>query len=264
MIDYFQLMLTVMKSEYEIEREGLELSRKLQYLILLLLSAVITVITVIVSINKTSGTVDSLFNSPVIVFIFAAYVAIQVICIVGMRGKLTVYRMGFYVLHIGMVVMLTGMFVYYISGDKLENVAVPVGEDTYSRISRDVLVLESSTSPDKVFVDLDFALGISDFKVEKYEDGTDKHYEAKLKFVKKGVENPIYKSLTVNHPVEENGWKIYLMNYLEENGQTTVFIMLKYNPGEYVTLAGIWMIIVGSLIMCFFGKRGAGNATDNN
>jgi len=226
------------------------------YLIMLVISIIITGMTIAVSVNGTAGTKESLFNSPFVVFLFAAYVAIQVVCIFNIKGKLTMYRIGFYVLHCGLVIMLVGMFVYYIKGDKIVNVPVPVDGSTYSRIQRTAEETDSKAS-DSNFVDLDFALGFSDFKVEKYDDGSDKFYDAKMILVKRGVEEPEYKSLRVNYPIRINGWKIYLMNYENSGTGQIVDIMLKKNPGEYVTLSGIWMTIIGGFIMCLLRKRGA-------
>ncbi len=262
------------------------MNNKNMYIMLLVLTTIITGMTIAVSIMKTAGTEESLFNGPAIVFVLVAYVAIQVLCIVNIRGSLTVYRIGFYVLHCGLILMLCGMFIYYIKGDKVENVSVPVSEDTYSRIQRastDIDISDemnndasdddsgnsrdssdSRESSDSIggnseakYVELDFALGVSSFEVEKYEDGSDKFYDAKLKLVKRGVADPIYETFRVNHPVRVNGWKIYLMNYEETPSGKVVYIMLKNNPGEYITLAGIWMTIIGGFIMCLLRKRGA-------
>ena len=63
------------------------MKNKVSYIILLILTAIVTGITVIVSFAKTAGTEESLFNSPAIVFLFAAYVALQSICIISVRGK---------------------------------------------------------------------------------------------------------------------------------------------------------------------------------
>lgn len=166
------------------------------------------------------------------------------------------YRIGFYVLHCGLVLMLVGMFIYYIAGDKVLNVPVPVDNSTYSKIQRS----GDETNPDSRednYIELDFALGFAEFKVDKYDDGSDKFYDAKMILIRRGVAEPEYQSLRVNHPVRVNGWKIYLMNYEESTTGQVVDIMLKKNPGEYVTLAGIWMAIVGGFIMCLLRKRGA-------
>ena len=240
---------------YATECKGEAVSNKTFYIIMLVISVIISAMTIVVSVTKTAGTDESIFNSPFVVILFGVYVAVQIVCIFKIRGKLTMYRIGFYILQCGLVLTLVGMYIYYLNGDKLENVAVPVDGTTYSTIQRDAD--DDKNDLDEKYVDLGFALGFSDFKVEKYEDGSDKFYDAKLIIVKRGVENPESKSLRVNHPVRAEGWKIYLMNYEEADTGKIVYILLKYNPGEYITLLGIWMTIIGGFIMCLLRKRGA-------
>ena len=110
---------------------------------------------------------------------------------------------------------------------------------------------------------LDFYLGISDFKVERYEpeeDGTtiDKYYEATLMIMPKGSREIESHALTVNGPHRESGWKIYLMNY-DRTTEGVVQLMLKYDPGEYIALAGMLCAIIGSVMMCLLKKREAGD-----
>jgi len=231
--------------------------RKTLYIIFLILSTVLTVFTVIDSLKGNSGTEDSLLKSVWVVFILAAYVLIQVICIFLMKPSFTLYKCGFYVLHIGIVLLLTGCFIYYISGDVV-TVTVPVNEKAiYSEIKR--------TEPDSKGNDmlkLDFGIGVSDFVVEKYTaedgvEGTDKYYEATLMILSDGERTPKEIPLIVNYPHHQNGWKIYLMNY-DKITESSVQLMLKYDPGEYITLTGIWMLIIGTFVMCLFKKKGAG------
>lgn len=218
-----------------------------------------TLLTVIASITGTAGTEESIFRSVWVVFILAAFVAIQVICLFSLKPKFTLYRAGFYLLHIGLVLFLAGSFVYYISGDKL-TVAVPVDSSTmYNQIKRAEVGPQESE-----FVKLNFDMGISDFKVEKYEaeDGlpaSDKYYEAKLIVMPEGTRNIEEISLEVNKPYRIGGWKIYLMGYDGTTG-STVSLMMKYDPAEFVSTAALWMVIAGSVIMCLLRKREDGDS----
>ncbi len=229
------------------------------YLSLFVLTLILTFITVIVSVSGTSGTEESLFRSPWMVFVFAAYVMIQIICLFSIKPKFTLYRAGFYAMHIGLVLFLTGCFVYYISGDMI-HVSVPIDPDAmYNEIRRDTV--EEGESPTKR---LDFYLGVSDFKVERYEAeegeaAVDKYYEATLRIMPEGSREIEEHALIVNGTHRESGWKIYLMNY-DRMGQSAVQLMLKYDPGEYISLAGIWLAIGGSVVMCLLRKREAGDA----
>ncbi len=227
------------------------------YLVFLVLVCILTVITVIVSANGTSGTAESFFHSPWVVFLFAAYVFIQILCLFSLKPKFTLYRAGFYAMHIGLVLFLTGCFLYYVSGDMI-HVSVPVDPDAmYNEIKRDRV--EEGESPTQR---LDFYLGIADFKVERYEAkegeaAVDKYYEATLLIMPEGSREIEEDALVLNGPHRESGWKIYLMNY-DRMGGSAVQLMLKHDPGEYISLSGIWLTIAGSVIMCLFRKREAG------
>jgi cytochrome c biogenesis protein ResB len=231
--------------------------QKILYIGLFVVSVLMTVLTVVASVMGNAGTQDSVFTGIWVVLILAAFVAIQVICLFTLKPKFTLYRAGFYLLHVGLVLFLAGSFIYYIAGDKLD-VAVAVDPTaTYSQIKR------VSDDPEKTeLVKLGFDMGIADFKVEKYaaEDGlpaSDKYYEAALMIVPGGTREVTNVSLTVNHPYRTGGWKIYLMGYDGTTG-STVNLMLKRDPAEFVSTAGLWMVIAGGVVMCLLRKREAG------
>lgn len=234
----------------------IKLQRNL-YIVLFGVSVLMTILTVIVSVTGTAGTEESLFKSPWVVLIFALFVAIQVICLFTIKGKFTLYRVGFYLLHAGLVLFLTGSFVYYITGEKI-NVSVPVDPSTtYNQIKRSE-VKEGELE----FVKLNFDIGISNFKVEKYEAeegkiAQDKYYEATLMIVPDGTRNVTSVPLIVNKPYRTGGWKIYLMGYDGTTG-STVSLMLKRDPAEFVSTSGLWMVIAGAVIMCLLRKREEG------
>lgn len=234
--------------------------QKYLYWALLILSGVMTVFTVIASVTGTSGTEQSVFGSVWVVFILAAFVVVQVICLFSLKPKFTLYRAGFYLLHIGLVLLLSGCFVYYIAGDVV-NVSVPVDStQIYREIKR-----ETADANGNDTLKLDFGIGVSNFTVERYEPeeeggaAVDKYYEATLLIMPEGTRNVEEIPLIVNEPHRESGWKIYLMNY-DRVSESAVQLMMKYDPGEYITLAGIWMVIAGSVVMCLLKKREAGDA----
>lgn len=233
--------------------------QKWLYIMFFALSALLTVFTVVVSLNGTSGTEDSVFKSVWVVFIFAFYVLVQLFCFFTAKSKkLTIKRLGFYLLHIGLILFLLGSFIYYISGDVV-SVSVPVNDSAvYNKIKRDKLDEHGND-----ILKLDFGIGISKFSVERYADDNDeekmdKWYEATLLIVPNGTREIKEKILTVNNPVRQSGWKIYLMNY-DKATESSVQLMMKYDPGEYVSLMGIWFTIVGAFLMCFKKRNGACN-----
>lgn len=224
------------------------------YIVFFILSVIMTVMTVIVSVTGTAGTEESLFKSPWVVLIFAAFAAIQLICLFSIERTFNLYRAGFYLLHIGLVLFLTGSFIYYITGDKL-NVSIPVDSTaTYNKIKR-----LSDEGVESEFVKLDFDIGVSDFKVEKYEAkegevAEDKYYEATLMIIPKGTRDVTSIPLIVNKPYRYEGWKIYLMGYDGTTG-STVSLLFKKDPTEFISTVGLWMIIAGAVVMCLLRKR---------
>lgn len=221
---------------------------RISYIILLALTAVMIGLTVADSVigNGTSG----IFSSVWIVFILTAFAVLQIVCLFMMKPAFSLRKAGFYLLHIGLVLFLCGSFVFYLFGQSIP-AYIPVDETmTYTNIQR-----ENSDT----LVELGFGLGIKNFKVEKYEDtGTDKYYEAILIIEDQTSLLQTEKKLTVNRPVRENGWKIYLMNYTaSSDGSYDVYLLLKKDPAEYISDAGICMIVLGTFIMCF-GRRKEG------
>ncbi|HHW46180.1 MAG TPA: cytochrome c biogenesis protein ResB [Clostridiales bacterium] len=200
----------------------------------------------------SSATGVKVFSNVWVVFLLAAFVALQTICLFSRKPKLSVYRIGFYVMHAGIVLFLIGSFIYYVSGDKL-TVAIPVEPGKqYSRIKR-----SEEVAGKDMFVDLGFDIGVSDFKVEKYEPDergyqADRYYEATLVITDAKTRKTSEVALTVNNPYRKNGWKIYLMSHYN---QSLLNILFKKDPGEYVSLSGIWTMIIGSCMMCFTRHR---------
>lgn len=233
--------------------------KKYLYIGFFVASVILTVMTIIDSIKGAAGTSDSIFKGVLVVFVLAFYVFIQVICLFTLKPNFSLYRCGFYILHIGLVLFLTGSFIYYISGDVI-NVSIPVNKDTiYSEIKRE--------APDKNGNDttkLGFGIGVSDFYVERYTEedgvaGADKHYEATLMIMEGGSRDIKETPLTVNNPHRQNGWKIYLMNY-DRMTESAVQLSFKYDPGEYISLTGIWFSVVGCFVMCLLRKKNGGVA----
>lgn len=225
-----------------------------------MLSMIMTVFTVFASVTGTSGTQESIFNSVWVVLLLALFVVVQVICLFTLKPKFTLYRAGFYLLHIGLVLLLAGCFIYYIAGDMV-NVTVPVDSTQLYR----VIKRREPDSNGNDTINLDFSIGVSNFEVERYEPqaegmpATDKYYQATLLIMPEGSRDIEEIPLIVNEPHHESGWKIYLMNY-DRVSESAVQLMMKYDPGEYVTLTGIWMIIAGSVVMCLLRKEKAGDS----
>lgn len=152
------------------------------------------------------------------------------------------YRIGVYLLHVGAVVLMVGFVV-------IELTTVKGNFEMYCGRRCSGFQLDDTRTLD--FEEGDLVLdGVS---VEYYSDGVSpKHYEAKF-----GIydENGVQKDqfvLTVNHPVYINGYKIYLNSLMGDLGAR---LIIKYNPGEYIVLVGIAVLLTGIFLACFSGFR---------
>lgn len=144
-------------------------------------------------------------------------------------------RIGFYMTHAGIVLLLAGFALFEIGGDSV-TATVPVSSDVnvyYSNIQR-----ESGE-----ICDLGFNFCVENFEVETYEDGSDKQYTADLLFADEVTLKVEKAELSVNHTVRRNGWKIYLMSY----GDDYINLLFRCDPGEYVVKAGVVLLIAGTV-----------------
>jgi len=88
---------------------------------------------------------------------------------------------------------------------------------------------------------------------------TPKEYRATVKVFEKNKE-VIEKVLRVNHPLTYKGWRIYYFDY-DRRGYDTfdkprfIITSAKKDPGRGCVVAGIWMLIIGTAILCFRRER---------
>ena len=197
----------------------------------------VTVIFTVLAILQLFVVPSIDFSNWYVVLLLGIFALTQIICII--TQKFSFKKIGFYLLHIGLIAFLLGNFMYFMKGQLVEMV-MPIDGMSYSSIKKDT----------GEFIDLGFGISINEFNLEKYPDTeVDKWYEVKVTVNRSGIpENEI---LAVNNPVRANGWKMYLIDY---SGKS-IGVLFKYDPGEYISLTGLWMIISGSFIMCFSGMR---------
>lgn len=174
------------------------------------------------------------------------------LCLETARGNLC-YRVGFYVLHGGIVVLLAGFLLSRFLCTTW-TVSVPVGEDSYR------YVVNEETGEE---TDLGFYLGVSDTVTAYYTDAdgrqteNPKYYEATVTVTDPKTLTREEKTLTVNHPLRLHGtrnYKVYLMHLFSDQGSDRAVLLLKSDNAEYTVLAGIVLLISGSILMCFFGE----------
>lgn len=262
----------------------------------------ITVICIIGALTGYLAPDVHLFESPMFILVVAIFMVLQILCIV--TSKFSMKRLGFYICHIGIVLVLVGVATGMLSAQKI-NFTIPIDSSKY---------FSTIAKTDGKPVELGFKISILNFQVERYDPSydlyindkisktdispnskgvydfdalgkisrnqlvndsgfvdkfvlsdsayillksqTDKKYTATMNILKDST--TLSKSLRVNAPVSFNGWKFYLMNYDRQKSEY-IQLMAKNDPGNIIVILGIWMIIVGTVWMCFvpmFKKRG--------
>lgn len=246
------------------------MNKKLSHVLYLLLGAVSAALLVMTVL--ASAGVDGVWHGMPIVIVLAVLGIAIAVSVVAFNPRKNVYSIGFYVLHIGIVLFLIGSLVYAVSGISTNAAPPNVSSITptieyrmrqmgytddaianlkgyYNRVNK--------TDGSGEVIDLGFNFRVSDFQTEYYEDGVSvKRYDATMEFYNTdGTAEQV--SLTVNHPIYRNGWKIYLMSVHENGvyGYQQVQLMFKKDPTEFLSTAGIVLIILGTFMMCFIRPR---------
>ena len=272
--------------------------------------AVLLVAIVVLGIRQVFFHIDSDFKSTAvmwgIVVALGGFALIQVLCLFTEPVRLK--KLGFFVLHIGLVAFLAGSLLYFLVGIKVAG-TYPVNEYGSSADAQFMLMKGNRFKGDDYAANLtSFNLGITDFSVEYYDpiydvyedsgetlvlsdvenqngvydfgkygsipveeteengmpktiplgDGryavprvTEKYFEASVVIYNREKGTNIQEVLKVNHPLRVNGWKIYLQSH----GSGGVQLILKYDPGEYIVLAGIWLMILGAILSCLVRRK---------
>lgn len=174
-----------------------------------LIMGVMTLIMVIAVIAVSASGDNELLKGPLTFIIFGIYFVIQVGCILLMKPSLSIYKAGFYLLHIGVPLILIGLLMFEMFGETLSaNVPENSNGAAYTRLQRE----------DQTFAEFGFGIRLNQFTVEKYESGADSYYGANFGIYEEneltgGMTNTENIVLEVNKTYRNNGWKIYLMSY---------------------------------------------------
>ena len=245
------------------------MNRKLSFVLYVLLFVVLTALLVM-TVVASAGVKGIWSGTPIVIVLSALGIAISV-SVVAFNPKKTIYSIGFYVLHIGIVAFLVGMIGYSVAG--VETYAAPVNTGSVTSVmeyrmhqmgytDRQISSLKGYNNriggSDGEVIDLGFNFRIIDFKTEYYDDGVSvKHYEATVEFLNSEDGSVDKISLTVNHPIYRNGWKIYLMDVgTNPNfGYQQVQLMFKKDPTEFLSVSGIILTIVGTFMMCLIRPK---------
>ncbi len=178
---------------------------------------------------------------------------LTVFCLVFSKiGGNFAYRVGFYFLHGGLILLILGFVITDLTCEKY-TLYLECGD---AHTSYSTYRFEDGSS-----FELANRMGLESVKQEQYENGAPRYYEAKLAFYNMSAEQKVgEKILTVNHPARVEAYKIYLMSI--DKGGSGAILLVKYNPGEYVTILGICTLLSGTFVMCFSGfekKRKSGD-----
>ena len=182
------------------------------------------------------------------------------VCISRIYGSAT-YKLGFFVLHGGLAVLLVGFIMQSAIAQSVSFVLDVNGN--YSSSDQPTVYTDSRDALKQL--DLGVELCAVNMDVQYYENGMEKEYTLTLE-TRKGVDDlsPVYYDLKINHPIRINGNKLYLMSYVKADPATgyysdAVVLMAKYNPMEYTIVFGMLTTLAGAIVMCLFRKDGGKN-----
>lgn len=97
---------------------------------------------------------------------------------------------------------------------------------------------------------LDYSIELKGVKAEYAESGMATHFEAGIKV--DGMET----QLTVNHPYNRTlGEKIYLISIGNDNNEPYCIVEVVREPWQWVSLAGIVMLLAGAVMLFIRGPR---------
>ncbi|MGM9637848.1 MAG: cytochrome c biogenesis protein ResB [Eubacteriales bacterium] len=178
---------------------------RIAYILLSVLVGIFLLVAVCASFagdnSLFTGDGESILSQWVPLILFSVYALIQVGCLALYRFGFGVYKIGFVLLHVGILVMLVGFLAGALGGEQSYfNLTTGSYYDGYY----------DSTGN---YNSLGFGIQITDFTVEKYESGSDKHYHADLLITDTSTGVQEEAVLEVNHTYRNKGWKIYLMSY---------------------------------------------------
>ncbi len=180
--------------------KALQTFHRISYLILLALTVILAIGVVIAVIQGDVG----ILTGGLAAAVFAVFAILQIICITLYQPELSVYKIGFYLMHVGLLILLAGLAAFAIAG---ESITVQVPVDNQADGYRFVQNEEGEE------IDLGFAFRLDSFTVEKYQSGSDRYYKTDVTFWDVATHAQHKDYLEVNRTLRNNGWKLYLMSY---------------------------------------------------
>lgn len=255
------------KTRLIVDKSGVRINKDLAKALYIILGVVTIALLIMTIYASASGQNADYPAVTAVIFVFLG--GAIAVSLVVFNPKKSIYDIGFYLLHMGIVLFLVGMAIFGVKGSShyvaLPNVSSVVSAEnelkgTYGFGDSDVDRLKSYRNQiagdDGEIIDLGFNFRITDFTAEYYEDGESvKHYDAEVEFfLRDGTVETLH--LTVNHPIYRGGWKIYLMSVgTSTYGYEQVTLLIKNDPAEFVSVAGIALVVLGTFMMCLLPKK---------
>ncbi len=77
-----------------------------------------------------------------------------------------------------------------------------------------------------------------------------KRYSVSLAFRPEGPDaEAANRAVAINHPVDFQGWRFYLMSY-DAHSNRYIVVSMRRDPGRLIAITGIWMTIIGTALSC--------------
>ena len=178
-----------------------------------IIMAVMTAVLVVLNVYFTISGNNEIYKSALIYIIFGVYFVVQLVCLFFVRPGLSIYKVGFYLLHAGILIMLIGFFLGAVFGKMLP---------TYVPVDPAGNAHGGMYDKDGEFVDFGFGFKFTDFKAEFYDEErtSPSYYGAKVAVYETSDRTGVtYQAdtvmLEVNHTFRNHGFKMYLMEYTD-------------------------------------------------
>lgn len=249
------------KKRSVVDKTGVRINKNLAkalYIVLGVVTIALLIMTIFASVLGQNA--DYPTAAAVIFILLGGAIAVS---LVVFNPQKSIYDIGFYLLHMGIILFIVGMIVYGLKGAShyvtLPNIASVTAVENELKVAygfddSDIDRLKSYRNQiageDGEIIDLGFNFRITGFTAEYYDDEAVKHYDARVEFfLRDGTVETLH--LTVNNPIYRGGWKIYLMSVGNSlYGYEQVSLLIKNDPAEFVCVAGIVLIILGTFMMC--------------
>ena len=229
---------------------------KISCIIMTVLLAVILALAFYIGFSGNNPN-DAIFGKITVISTMVILVILIVFAVVFMNvgGKLP-YKIGFYLAHSGMIVLVVGLIITNLTQTKHYIVV-----DDSEVGSKKTNIIQDAENGKRVY-SFENSICVERYETEYYDEekNSPKNYKAVIGLydVLSGVRVDS-KTLMMNKPARIEGYKIYLVNIYPEGSLSMagggVGLLFKYNPGEYVVLFGFAVTLAGIILSCFSGIK---------